>query len=74
MICYPERLLELIEEWTAEFPKMRMVCTIKFQGQTDFDVIARFRKLPDSQIVHLFHNKHELTWIRSPGLSSMSNI
>ena len=42
----------------------RFVCTIKFQGATDHDIAARFAAIPGSTLRHLFHNKHELTWIR----------
>ena len=62
LICYPDRLLELVNKWkdTAR----NMVCTIKFQGDTDFKTLNEFSKIPGSQVRHLFNNKHELTWSR----------
>ncbi|MBX3020451.1 MAG: hypothetical protein KF799_02140 [Bdellovibrionales bacterium] len=62
IICYPERLLELVKRW--EPIAKNMVCTIKFQGPTDFKVIDEFLKISGSTVRHLFNNKHELTWSR----------
>ena len=41
-----------------------LVCTIKFQGATDHEAARRFAAIPGSRLMHLHHNKHELTWIR----------
>jgi 23S rRNA (cytidine2498-2'-O)-methyltransferase len=62
VICYPERLFELVKRWDG-FAK-NMVCTIKFQGDTDFATLARFNAIPGASCRHLFANKHELTWSR----------
>jgi 23S rRNA (cytidine2498-2'-O)-methyltransferase len=62
IICYPERLLELIRKWEVNVPNL--VCTIKFQGPTNFSIIKDFLKIPGSEIRHLTCNKHELTWFR----------
>lgn len=64
VICYPARLLRLIEEWIASGLCRNMVCTIKFQGPTDFAAIERFAAIPDGRVFHLHHNKHELTFAR----------
>ncbi|MGD9615515.1 MAG: SAM-dependent methyltransferase [Alphaproteobacteria bacterium] len=64
VVCYPARLLALVERWLAAGACRRFVCTIKFQGATDHDIAARFAAIPGSTLRHLFHNKHELTWIR----------
>ena len=64
VICYPTRLLALVERWLAAGTCRRFVCTIKFQGETDHATAARFAAIPGSQLRHLFHNKHELTWIK----------
>ncbi len=61
IICYPDRLLSLVKKWEP-FAR-NMVCTIKFQGPTDFAAIEEFLKIPGSRVRHLTHNKHELTWI-----------
>jgi 23S rRNA (cytidine2498-2'-O)-methyltransferase len=62
VVCYPERLLALVERWLAAGTCCRFVCTLKFQGQTDHATARRFAAIPGSQLRHLFHNKHELTW------------
>lgn len=64
VVCYPARLLALVERWLAAGTCRRFVCTIKFQGATDHAVAARFAAIPGSTLRHLCHNKHELTWIR----------
>jgi 23S rRNA (cytidine2498-2'-O)-methyltransferase len=63
VVCYPTRLLALVERWLAAGTCRRFVCTIKFQGGTDHETARRFAAIPESQLRHLFHNKHELTWI-----------
>lgn len=64
VICYPERLLRLVERWLASGLARRFVCTLKFQGETDHATARRFAEIPGSRLIHLHHNKHELTWIR----------
>lgn len=62
IICYPERLLTLVNNWMSNSNVKSFVCTIKFQGEADFKVIDEFLKIPNSKIVHLYNNKHEITW------------
>ncbi len=62
LICYPEKLLEWLRPWLAKKPHANFVCTLKFQGEANPEVIRAFLKIQGSQICHLFHNKHELTW------------
>ena len=62
VVCYPARLLALVERWLAAGTCRRFVCTIKFQGETDHAIARRFAAIPGSQLAHLFHNRHELTW------------
>jgi 23S rRNA (cytidine2498-2'-O)-methyltransferase len=64
LVCYPTRLLDLVERWLAAGTCRRFVCTVKFQGGTDHEAARRFAAIPGSQLRHLFHNKHELTWIK----------
>jgi 23S rRNA (cytidine2498-2'-O)-methyltransferase len=64
VVCYPRRLLALVERWLAEGTCRRFVCTIKFQGPTDHETARHFAAIPGSRLLHLHHNKHELTWIR----------
>jgi 23S rRNA (cytidine2498-2'-O)-methyltransferase len=61
--CYPERLLKLVHKWLDACPKM--ICTVKFQGETDHASAARFQAIPGARLVHLGHNKHELTFLRT---------
>lgn len=62
VVCYPARLLALVERWLAAGTCRRFLCTIKFQGETDHAVARRFAAIPGSELRHLCHNKHELTW------------
>ncbi len=64
VICYPERLFRLIMQWLDAGYSGNIICTLKFQGATDFDCVNRFRNIPGGKLIHLFHNKHELTWLR----------
>jgi 23S rRNA (cytidine2498-2'-O)-methyltransferase len=64
IICYPKRLLTLVRKWMAAGTVKHFVCTIKFQGETDFEAVEQFAAIPGSQILHLHHNKHELTWVK----------
>ena len=64
VICYPARLLALVERWLAAGLARNFVCTLKFQGETDLATAGRFAAIPGSRLLHLHHNKHELTWIR----------
>jgi 23S rRNA (cytidine2498-2'-O)-methyltransferase len=64
VICYPARLLGLVERWLDAGKARRFVWTLKFQGATDFATIARFRAIPGSRLLHLAANKHELTWLK----------
>jgi 23S rRNA (cytidine2498-2'-O)-methyltransferase len=64
VICYPARLLKLVERLLAGGVRARFVCTVKFQGETDHDTARRFAAIPCSRLFHLHHNKHELTWVR----------
>lgn len=64
VICYPQRLLTLVNRWLAAGKVKHFVCTIKFQGKTDFASLEAFRAIPGSQLMHLHNNKHELTWVK----------
>lgn len=66
VICYPPRLFEWVERWRKSGLCSQFVCTIKMQGEPDFETIHRFARIPHSKIVHLTANKHELTWLCAP--------
>jgi 23S rRNA (cytidine2498-2'-O)-methyltransferase len=61
IICYPGRLLGLIQRWLEAGAATNFVCTIKFQGQTDHEIVKEFAAIPGAEVLHLHHNKHELT-------------
>lgn len=61
VICYPARLLEWIRLWLEKGLARNIICTIKMQGIIDWSLISEFKDIPDSKIVHLNYNKHELT-------------
>lgn len=61
--CYPRRLLDLVSRWIAAKAARRIVATVKFQGPTDLAIQREFSSIPGSTLQHLFHNKHELTWM-----------
>ena len=63
VICYPQRLFTMLKNWIAAGTCRNFICTIKFQGDTDFEAIELFKSVDGSRIIHLFHNKHELTWV-----------
>lgn len=67
VICYPDRLYRLVTGWLRSGLCGNFVCTVKFQGATDFAAQARFAAIPGSRLLHLHHNKHELTWIHLAG-------
>ena len=49
--------------WRSSGLVRNFVCTIKFQGETDHDAAAAFAAIPGAQVLHLHHNKHELTFL-----------
>lgn len=63
IIAYPDRLLALVQRWIDAGAAKNIVFTIKFQGPTDHDVADAFAAIPGAQVIHLFHNKHELTFL-----------
>lgn len=66
VICYPQRLLELVHRWREALPALRFVCTIKFQGRDEHTIARDFAAIDGARIHHLHHNKHELTFALLP--------
>ncbi|MCK6453196.1 MAG: hypothetical protein L6R19_20460 [Alphaproteobacteria bacterium] len=62
VVCYPARLLKLVQRWIEAGTCRNFVCTLKFQGPTDHETARAFAAIPGSRLMHLHHNKHELTW------------
>ena len=64
VICYPEALLDWVSAWREAGLARNFICTIKMQGSSfDRTVTDKFAALPGSRVMHLWHNRHELTWI-----------
>lgn len=66
IICYPPKLFELVRDWRDQGLCSRFVCTIKFQGETDFATVRRFQEELGAEVRHLFTNKHEVTAVILP--------
>ena len=66
IVAYPDRLLALVQRWIEAGAPRRIVCTLKFQGGTDHAAAEAFAAIPGGRVMHLSHNKHELTfaWAR----------
>ena len=64
VICYPPALYDWVSLWLDSGLARNFICTIKMQGK-DWDkaTTERLAAIPGSRVVHLWHNKHELTWI-----------
>jgi 23S rRNA (cytidine2498-2'-O)-methyltransferase len=69
VVCYPEKLLSWIKLWLDAGSQAKFICTLKFQGEDGYAVVDEFKKIEGSQVVHLFHNKHELTFIYQQSLA-----
>jgi 23S rRNA (cytidine2498-2'-O)-methyltransferase len=68
VICYPPALYAWIEKWLESGLARNFVCTIKMQGSSfDRATTDRFEAIPGSRVLHLWHNRHELTWIKVEG-------
>jgi 23S rRNA (cytidine2498-2'-O)-methyltransferase len=63
VIAYPNRLIPLIRNWIDAGTTRNIVCTIKLQGETDHAAVREAASIPQSRLVHLHHNKHELTFL-----------
>ena len=62
VVAYPAPLLALVQRWVASGLVGHIVCTIKLQGETDHDAADAFAAIPGGRLMHLLHNKHELTF------------
>ena len=70
VICYPERLYDWVLMWLESGMCRNMICTIKMQGAIDWSLVQKFAAIPNSKVVHLCYNKHELTWLHAGGESN----
>lgn len=62
IIAYPARLLGLVRRWIEAGKTRHILCTIKFQGATDHEIADQFSQIAGGTLMHLAHNKHELTF------------
>ncbi len=63
MACEPAKLLPAVQKWLLPAKVRLMVCTLKIHGKSDKALIRRFAAIKGSEIYHLWHNGHELTWV-----------
>jgi 23S rRNA (cytidine2498-2'-O)-methyltransferase len=71
VICYPEKLYEYMLGWIRSGHCEKFVCSIKFAGEPDSAIIKKFQEIPHSRVIHLTHNKNEVTWIRHPKIKGL---
>jgi 23S rRNA (cytidine2498-2'-O)-methyltransferase len=63
VVAYPARLLALLHRWLDAGAARYIVCTIKFQGDTDHTTAEALAAIDGARLMHLCHNKHELTFV-----------
>ena len=62
VITAAEILVGAVPLWNDGDAARRIVCTVKFQDPTDHEAADAFAAIPGSRLLHLSHNRHELTW------------
>lgn len=67
LAAYPERIHALARAWAEAHADAAMIFTVKLQGPPSPSDYRAFLEIPGSRLMHLSHNKHELTWFRLPG-------
>jgi 23S rRNA (cytidine2498-2'-O)-methyltransferase len=68
VICYPPALFAWVSSWLESGLARNFICTIKMQGRSfDKATTDLFAAIPGSRVFHLWHNRHELTWINLEG-------
>ncbi len=63
VICYPEKAFEWVSSWLESGLCKNFVVTVKFQGSNSYETADNFSKISGGKLLHLYHNKHELTWM-----------
>lgn len=66
VVAYPERILALARRWAEASPGAGLIFTVKFQHAPNPAILDEFLAIRDSGLLHLSHNKRELTWLRLP--------
>ncbi|PHQ80676.1 MAG: SAM-dependent methyltransferase [Coxiella sp. (in: Bacteria)] len=59
--CYPDKLYRWLLPWIESGKVSQFIMTLKLQGEDDLNTIAPFQKIPNTRILHLQQNKHEVT-------------
>lgn len=65
VIAYPTRMYNLVERWRQSGKARNMIVTLKFQGATDHAIASAFAAIEGGRVLHLHHNRHELTFVWS---------
>ena len=65
MAAYPGKVWDWVELWRISDPHLKFIITLKMQGEADWETMEKFQALPGSHLVHLYNNKHEVTWIKT---------
>ncbi|MBN2875200.1 MAG: hypothetical protein JXM71_08895 [Spirochaetales bacterium] len=69
VICYPPALFDWVTMWIESGMARNFICTVKMQGKEwDRPTVEHFASIRGSRILHLWHNKHELTWMLVPAM------
>lgn len=63
VICTPEKLYRWLLPWIESKKVSHFIVTVKMKGEPDWQTMDLFKAIPGSRLVHLFHNKNELTWM-----------
>lgn len=71
IICTPEKIYETIQFWMANSQIENFICTIKFKGNCNFDILKKFAAIENSKLIHLYHNKNEVTWIKTKSTATL---
>ena len=75
LICEPEKLYNWLQPWLEDKRKRKFCLTIKLKGEENQEWIDKFRAIPGASVLHLYHNKHELTFVlNTPYTSSIPVI
>ena len=58
-----QKLFDWVSLWFESKKCKNFICTIKFQGTPNYSFARKFLEFEGGQVVHLYNNKHELTFI-----------
>jgi 23S rRNA (cytidine2498-2'-O)-methyltransferase len=64
LICTPEKLYNWVQPWLEDKKQRKFCLTIKLKGEGNREWIDKFKSIPGAQVIHLYHNKHELTFFK----------